>query len=113
MASEIESSSTAAEPTETPDKSVLVRYCERSRPVSFTSKSSTSDVVIVMEQFFEVFHDQITEPAASSVLVLQIRLEEWAGEFVDVSNTDMIPDRSVLRVLQIKRQSKDKNVSMN
>ena len=36
----------------------------------------------------------------SSELVLQIKSEEWYGEFVDVIEGSNIPDRSVLQIIR-------------
>ena len=36
----------------------------------------------------------------SSELVLQIKSEEWYGEFVDVMEGSNIPDRSVLQIIR-------------
>ena len=91
------------------EKTVLVRFCERSRPITFTSggSDSESDSDLVLKQFLRTFDDQITKSAAQrNELFLQIKEEEWGGEFVDVSREQVIPDRSVLKVLVEKSEKK-------
>ena len=80
------------------EKGVLVRYGERSRSVTFTS-GSESDSDLLLKEVVKTFDDQMPK---STKLFLQIKEEEWGGEFVDVSRTQSIPDRSVLKVVMQK-----------
>lgn len=91
------------------EKTVLVCFCERSRPITFTSggSDSKSDPELVMKHFFTTFEDQITKSGAQrNELFLQIKEEEWGNEFVDVSRERVISDRSVLKVVMEKSEKK-------
>ena len=77
-------------------KTVLVCIGERKRPVHF-SASDIDETSALMLAIREVFQDIIAE---DTEIVLQMKDEEWAGEFVDIqSGNATIPDKSVVRVV--------------
>ena len=67
-------------------KKVLVRFGDRCKPVQFTGGDLHKEIrkafVLNEEDFF-----------------LQIKDEEWGGEFVDLSDEQEIPDKSVLKMV--------------
>lgn len=72
----------------------LVQYNVHSRVVHFTG-GKLPDVVAEIRR---VFSDVLPPAAASPHLVVQMKQEEWGGEFVDVSENESLPDKSILRV---------------
>ena len=74
-------------------KKVLVCLGDRKREVIFTAdimgavRSSFSDVLLAA-------HDG--RPAK---FILQLKNEEWGGDFLDVADESEVPDRSVLKVI--------------
>lgn len=78
------------------DKEVLCAFGQRHRPISLSVGQGDSDYACVIRQAKKVFEDVIP---SSSVLVLQIKNEAWSGEFTDLKESDIIPDRSVLRLV--------------
>ncbi len=83
------------------EKRVLVRFGERSRPVTFTSGSdSGSDADLLLKEVQKTFSDQMGRRVEENEFFLQVKDEDWAGEFVDVAATQAIPDKSVVKVLR-------------
>ena len=80
------------------EKEVLVCFGENKRPVKFTS-GSTSDRNLVIQAFIKEY--QLIDPDPSSVL-LQYKSEHYIGEFVDVSESDSVHDKCVLRAVYTK-----------
>ena len=82
-------------------KSVLVCLGESRRPVSFrrgdTAATERKALVLSVASAFEDVFD--AEPPSPSNLLLQLKSEEWGGEFVDLKSDEPIPDRSVLRIV--------------
>ncbi len=68
---------------------VLVRFGDRCRPVQFTG---------------DELHLKIREVNQQEDFFLQIKDEEWGGEFVDISDEQQIPDKSVLNIFLLKKQ---------
>ena len=74
-------------------KKVLVCLGDRKREVIFTTdimgavRSSFSDIL-------PAAHDG--RPAK---FILQLKNEEWGGDFLDVADESEVPDRSVLKVI--------------
>ena len=55
-------------------------------------------VASVASAFEDIFGGDEELPSSSSLLV-QVKSEEWGGEFVDLMSDASIPDRSILRVV--------------
>ena len=78
------------------EKRVLVKLGDSNRPVSFLSDGE-NDQDVLNEEIRKVYRDEI--PVNSS-FILQIKDEEWGGEFVDISSAQTnIVDKSILKVV--------------
>ena len=77
-------------------KKVLVKFGDCNRPNTFLSDGG-SDQQILEKEIRKVYQDEIPENAP---IILQIKDEEWFGQFVDVgpSVTD-VATKSILRVI--------------
>ena len=78
-------------------KNVLVSYRGRKRPVSFCSEPSDerkSLVAAIGDTFKDVVNDGFSDD-----VVVQMKSEDWGGEFVDVPKDAVIPDRAVLQII--------------
>ena len=87
-------------PREGQKKSVLVCVGERKRTVSWTVRDGEGDLDVLVEAVKAAYND-VYSPSPDEHLVLQIKSEDWNGEFVDLSSDAAIPDRSVLKVVQV------------
>ena len=81
-------------------KEVLVYLGESRRAVCFRRFETAvaerrSFVISVASVFEDVFGGDEELP----LLLVQVKSEEWGGEFVDLKSDATIPDRSVLRVV--------------
>lgn len=72
-------------------KQVLVRVGVSNRVVSLSSDED------LFPEIRRVFSD-LPELASDSKLIVQIKDEEWGGAFVDLSDGQKIPHKSVLNV---------------
>ena len=63
------------------EKLVLVKLGISTRQVSFFSYGE-NDQDVLKEEIRKVYSDEIPE---TSVFIMQIKSEEWGGEFIDVS----------------------------
>ena len=84
-------------------KKVLVCLGERRREVSFAAgneKEDGGDVKALLDATGEVFADVLTSTSQGEreKLILQMKSEDWDGEFVDAEGE--IPDKAVLRALR-------------
>ena len=83
------------------EKIVLVSFKGRKRTVRFIS-TGQGDSDAILKVFFETFRDQLKSAAvAKPGFFLQVKDEEWGGEFVDVDPTQEVPDRSILQVKEV------------
>ena len=76
---------------------VLVYTGERRRPVRSSSSSFEALKAGVLSQFADVL------PANFS-LIFQVKDDKWGGMFVDIVEGQLIPDRSVVKVVIEKAQ---------
>ena len=83
-------------------KTVLVCLGERKREVTFLSEASDSpanpDGKRCLKETCAVYSDILSEDD-KEYLVLQHKSEHWNGEFVDVTNSASILDKSVLKAV--------------
>ena len=78
------------------EKRVLVKLGDSNRPVSFLSDGE-NDQDVLKEEIRKIYRDEIPE---TSSFILQIKDEEWGGEFVDISPSQTeIPSKSILKVI--------------
>ena len=76
----------------------LVIFGSRKRPITYSPLITKEDILQeIINLFSDVDELQFVE---SSELVLQIKSEEWYGEFVDLIEGSDIPDRSVLQIIR-------------
>ena len=77
------------------EKRVLVKLGDSNWPVSFLSDGE-NDQDVLKKEVRKVYCDEIPE---SSSFILQIKDEEWGGEFVDISPSQTkIAGKSILKV---------------
>ena len=85
-------------------KSVLVCLGEHKRPVTFAASSDASLEKKDLQKAIAVaFEDVIGKSADPGSLLIQLKNEGWAGEFVDVSEGAPIPDSSVVRAVALDK----------
>lgn len=84
-------------------KIVLCSFGQYSRPVSFTSTFERSDFDSLSEAISGVFGNIIPQSSRqSNVFILKMESPDWGGHLVDIREGDVIPDQSVINVLQRK-----------
>lgn len=79
-------------------KTILVSFRDRKRPVTFTSgnKETSSLICAFKETFADVLGEE-SENTSPDVL-LQVKDEDWGGEYVDILG-DTVQDRAVVKAL--------------
>ncbi len=77
-------------------KTVLVYFQEHRRPVTF--RSGTGDAKALLDAAGQVFADVLEDDTTLSRVLLQVKSEEWDGEFVDVGDCS-IEDKSKVRAV--------------
>ena len=83
-----------------PLKKVLVCFEERKREVAFSSGSEKEgDVSSLLDAIAKVFADVLPAENPTHQLILQIKNEDWDGEFLDAEG--QIPDKSVVRAVRM------------
>ena len=83
------------------EKTVLVLFGERKRPVTFLSGGG-NETQSLIESVGEVFKDVLgTDSGHRGKLLLQQKSEEWEGEFVDIPECGTVSDRAVLKLSMI------------
>ena len=84
---------------------VLVRFGDRSRPLCFQSSAASeegeSDEDVVKRAIRSTFRDVLLD---DDDFFLQVKDEEWAGEFVDVLPSVSIADKSVLGLKLLRKE---------
>ncbi len=79
-------------------KSVLVCVGERKRAVSFSiHPTPKAELQALLTAIASAFEDV---PNVTTPLALQLKNEDWGGEILDVVEGKVIPDKSVIRVIQ-------------
>ena len=78
------------------NKRVLVEIGSNRRPVVFKPECGR-ELVDFKQAVVESFQDVLSTTDVNDLLV-QVMSEEWGGEFVDVLDSDSIPDKSILKV---------------
>jgi hypothetical protein len=76
------------------EKRALVQYNVYSRVVCFTEER----VPAIITGIRRIFSD-VMPPVPD--LIVQMKREEWGGEFVDAREDKIVPDRSILKVCAI------------
>ena len=77
---------------------VLVEHNNRKQIVKFIHSDEIRDVKQLTEEVVKVFKIE-------GAFVIQMKREEWGGEFVDVMNNDSIAEHSVMRVVRVEDES--------
>ena len=78
-------------------KRVLVQIGSNKRPVVFPSEGDGGELLQLKKAVIDTFRDVLNTTDANDLLV-QVKSEEWGGEFVDILETDVISDKSVIKV---------------
>ncbi len=88
------------------EKTVLACFGERKREVTFSASDDGDDLQALLAAIKAVYHDVIKMDAE---LVVQLKNENWAGEFLDIKGST-IPDKAVIKVVnEVKFQSRVNN----
>ena len=74
-------------------KLVLVSVGENRRPVAFIGG---------VNELKKAVQKKFRDCLKSDEIIVQIKSEDWDGEFIDVKENDDIPDRSVVKVIPAK-----------
>ena len=74
-------------------KTILVDFGERRKPITFSSSIERS----LKEGIAAAFGFQ--QPARE--LIIQLKSEDWGGMWIDVDDPETIPDRSVVKAIQV------------
>ena len=82
-------------------KKVLVCLGERKREISFISKDDAPDGNSLLKEAVKAFHDVLDDEKAARLL-LQLKNEDWDGDYVDVVGVMSIPDKSVLKAIVVE-----------
>ena len=85
-------------------KSVLFCFGEHKRPISYTpSTDAKTERKAIEDAIIDKFQDVIGESLGPGrTLLLQLKSEGWAGEFVDMAEDAVIPESSVVRVVVLE-----------
>ena len=78
--------------------SIVQKVCigEQKRPVTYTVDGTIKERKALLAAAKQVYAD-VTSLEVESDIVVQVKNEQWEGEFVDLGDEE-IPDRGVLRV---------------
>ena len=89
--------------------SSMVLFGKRKRLVSYSPSTDSRAKFLqgILAQFNDV--DELKD-ATPSELLLQIKSEEWGGEFIDVLDDKVIPDHSTLQISRLRRPEKQNKV---
>ena len=85
----------------------MVNFKGRKRTLRFISTGQSSegqsDSDVILKIFFDTFRDQLKSDAVTTPdrFFLQLKDEEWGGEFIDVNPTQEVPDQSILQVIEV------------
>ena len=86
------------------EKTVLVCYKDRKRPVIFQCNGQGSEKEHLVSAIRETYQDLLPEDCT---LAIQIKNESWYGNFVDLGE-EAIEDRSVVQL--VVEVSRDKSI---
>lgn len=78
------------------EKKVLVCFGERKRIVCISSNSQ-SDEEQLRTNACEIFKDVI--PTGMESIFFQVKDEQWGGEFLDLTEGQVIEDRSIVNMI--------------
>ena len=90
----------------TQTKSVLVCFGESKKRVSFPCSDKDADVE--KKAFLDAVYYEFCEllPSPPPPLIIQLKGEDWEGEFVDLAKDAKIPHHSVVRVISVNVYAK-------
>ena len=74
---------------------VLVKYNNRKQVVKFCRNEEFSDVTILKNEVVKVFK-------VKGEFVIQMKREDWGGEFGDVMNEDVIAGHLIMRIVRVE-----------
>lgn len=78
-------------------KRVLVQVGSNKRPVSFSTEGPGGELLLLKKAVIETFSDVLKSTDPNDLLV-QVKSEDWPGEYEDILESDSIQDKSVLNV---------------
>ena len=94
-----------------PQKTVLVCFGERKRPVTYTMDERKSEKESLLSAVNEVFAD-VEGIGDDAEHLVQVKNEQWGGEFVDLKDEEKIPDRAVVRVVVGTKEAGKRGVTL-
>ena len=95
----MESGSTSANcPTVAATKEVLACFGEHKRVLKFSSGSPAQEISSLKQAFLITFSDVLENGVEEKNLVVQLKNELWCDQFLDVTDDQIISDRSVVNV---------------
>lgn len=74
------------------EKQALVQYAVYSRVIRFTDGRLPAISAAILRTFSDI------QPPVPDQMNIQMKREEWGGEFVDVGDDEVVTNRSVLKV---------------
>ena len=88
-----------------PERSKTILAClgERKRPISIPHDASVKAMKLaVVAEYSDVLQrsSSCTDESIAQSLILQMKAEDWDGVFIDVSDGVVIPDKTVVRVVE-------------
>ena len=81
-------------------KTVLACFGERKREVTFSSDAEELQPLLAAVK--AAYNDVIK---VNGELIMQLKSEDWGGEFVDLHKGSTIPNRSVVKVIAVNEVS--------
>ena len=94
------------------NKRVLVQIGSNRRPVTFNCKPEACEEMLEFKKaVLESFRDVLSTTDAYQDLLVQVKSEEWGGEFIDV--LDYIPDKSIVKVRVNSAEVSHHSISMS
>uniref|UniRef100_A0A1X7VCW7 DUF7041 domain-containing protein n=1 Tax=Amphimedon queenslandica TaxID=400682 RepID=A0A1X7VCW7_AMPQE len=79
-------------------KTVLVFLGERKK-VSFFSGDKGNDAESILDETLKIYGNVLTPSSTENpCITLQLKRDEWDGEFVDILHLKLVPDKSVSRL---------------
>ena len=92
------SESESASATAATSKVVLACFGDHKRELSYPEASSAQEVKNLKQAFLAAFSDVLESGVEENGLMVQLKSEVWAGEFLDITDDQRIPNHSVVKI---------------
>ena len=77
-------------------KEVLACFGDHKRVLNFSS--TVKEIDDLKRAFLATFSDVLESGVEEKNVVVQLKSEVWGGEFLDITDDQLIPDRSVIKI---------------